>query len=390
MFAMSRRDIKDAYRCGNYHRRGLKGCTSHHIRVDKLDELVKEYVRKVKDNSAAMLERLNADLAKEDADIGETERAAENLAAVLADVQDELKATKRARIRDIMKHPEQEETLDTTYDELESDLVRRMDGLQNQISMAQERRSTIIEVNRIAKTAMDVFDDILQKPRLERNDLELIIRQIKVFEDHIDVQLKPDIDMILKSGSLSAEEAANFPEGIADISQTRIVQSSAHRPGKVYDVNVISNGDPLEIFTNKDGEVIFKKYSPIGELGDFAAQICDSLHKSTDSVAAVCDRDSVIAISGGARKELLEKSISPELEDIMEARGPYRRDGTACIPVTDGDENFCASVAVPIISEGDVLGCVMFVTPRDFPAPSDVECKLAQTVASFLGKQMES
>jgi hypothetical protein len=149
-----------------------------------------------------MLERLNADLAKEDADIGETERAAENLAAVLADVAGGAESHQAARIRDIMKHPEQEETLEATYDELESDLVRRMEGLQNQISMTQERRNTIIEVNRIAKTAMDVFDDILQKPKLERNDLELIIRQIKVFEDHIEVQLKPDIDDFEKRHSI--------------------------------------------------------------------------------------------------------------------------------------------------------------------------------------------
>jgi DNA invertase Pin-like site-specific DNA recombinase len=79
MFAMSRRDSKDAYRCGQYHRRGVKACTSHHIRVDKLDELIKLYVRKVKENSAAMLERLNADLEKESEDIAETERSAVHL-----------------------------------------------------------------------------------------------------------------------------------------------------------------------------------------------------------------------------------------------------------------------------------------------------------------------
>ena len=72
----------------------------------------------------------------------------------------------------------------------------------------------------------------------------------------------------------------------------------------------IREGDPLEIFTDKDGELIFKKYSPIGELSDFAAQICDSLRKATDGIAAVCDRDSVIAVAGGAKKELLEKPLT--------------------------------------------------------------------------------
>lgn len=174
MFAMSRRDIKDAYRCGEYHRRGVKGCTSHHIRVDKLDELLKIYVHNIKDNLAAMLERLNADLAREAEDVAETEKSAENLEAILADLQEEMKATKRQRIRDIMKHPEQKATLEETYDELESDLLRRMEGIQSQITLTENKRSTIIQVNRVAKTAMDVFiDSILRSGELP-GELELV------------------------------------------------------------------------------------------------------------------------------------------------------------------------------------------------------------------------
>ena len=248
MFAMSRRDIRDAYRCGEYHRRGRKACTSHHIRVDKLDELVKDYVRKVKENSAQMLDRLNADLARETEDIAETEKAAQNLTAVLDDLQAELKATKRQRVRDIMKHPEQEALLEETYDEMESDLSRRIEGIRNQIDMSADKRNTIIRVNRAAKTAMEVFDDILQKPKLERQDLTLIIERITVFEDHIEVQLKADIDSILRSGTLpeETEDAANFDPGMADDSPVTIVQCSEKHADKVYHVNVISNGDPLQ------------------------------------------------------------------------------------------------------------------------------------------------
>ena len=152
----------------------------------------------------------------------------------------------------------------------------------------------------------------------------------------------------------------------------------------------IREGDPLEIYTDKDGEVIFKKYSPIGELSDFAAQICDSLHKSTDAIAAVCDRDTVIAISGGARRELMDKRISAELEHIMEGRSTYRYDGSSSISVSDSADNLCVSVAAPVISEGDVMGCVLFICQNGGGACSDIEFTLAQTVASFLGKQMES
>ena len=381
MFALGRRDLKPAYTCGTYHRRGTAGCTTHHIRVDKLDELVKLYVRKVRDNSAEMLERLNAELAREPEDVAETERSAANLEDVLLDAQEELKATKRQRVRDIMRHPENEAVLEATYDELEADLMRKIEGLQSQIEHVTDRRNTMIRANRAAKTAMEVFDDIIGKEKLEKQDLELIIERIKVYEDHVEIQLKADIDTLLRRGEL--------PE--PDTEPVTVLQTSTHHPDRAISANVISEGDPLEIFTDKDGEVIFKKYSPIGELSDFAAQICDSLHKSTDCIAAVCDRDSVIAVAGGGRRELFEKRVSPELEQIMESRRVYRHEsGGSSVPVTDSESGFCVSVAAPVISEGDLMGCVLFASAKNSPPSGDVEFKLAQTVAAFLGKQMES
>ena len=381
MFALGRRDLKPAYTCGTYHRRGTAGCTTHHIRVDKLDELVKLYVKKVRDNSAEMLEKLNAELAREPEDVAETERSAANLEDVLLDAQEELKATKRQRVRDIMRHPENEAVLDETYDELEADLMRKIEGLQSQIEHVTDRRNTIIRANRAAKTAMEVFDDIITKPHLEKQDLELIIERIKVYEDRVEIQLKADIDTLLRRGEL--------PE--PDTEPVTVVQTSTHHADRAISANVVNEGDPLEIFTDKDGEVIFKKYSPIGELSDFAAQICDSLHKSTDCIAAVCDRDAVIAVAGGGRRELFEKRISPELEQIMESRRVFRHEsGGACVPVTDSDSGFCVSVAAPVVSEGDLMGAVIFASPKNAPPSGDVEFKLAQTVAAFLGKQMES
>ena len=394
MFAMSRSDLKDAYRCGAYHRRGLKGCTSHHIRVDKLDELLKIYVRKVKDNSAAMLDRLNADLAKEEQDVAETEQSTANLEAVLADLQEELKATKRQRIRDIMKHPDQEATLEETYDELESDLLRRMEGLQNQIAMTVDRRNTIIQVNRAAKTALEVFDDILNKPKLDRNDLQLLIEKIKVYEDHIEIQLKADVDSILKSGTLPEEK----PEAVAAMAPVRaddiypyeiqIIQESDKHANKIFTVNVISDGDPLEIYTDREGGVIFKKYSQLGDVSDFAAQLCDTISRVAGLPAVITDRDSVIAAGGVPRREVVDKRVSPQVEQLMEERRSVQAE--QALPLCDGVEKYRVLIAVPILSEGDVLGCVAFVSDGDAPALSEVELKLAQTVAGFLGRHMES
>ena len=409
MFAMSRSDLKDAYRCGEYHKRGLKACTSHHIRVDKLDEVVKAYVQKVKENSAAMLERLNADLAKENEEVVETEQAAEHLAQVLAELQEELKATKRQRIRDIMKHPEKEEMLEETYDALESDLLRRIDGITNQISMAEDKRNTIIQVNRIAKTAMDVFQDILQKPKLERNDLELILHRINVFEDHIEIQLKADIDAILKSGALaedapmrsaptdggevlagvscgrSMEGTENFSFGIVDSLWIQIVQSSKNRLDKVYDVNVISNGEPMEIFTDGGGSVIFKKYSPAAEQGLMAEQLCDAVFKSCGRAIAICDRDGVVAAGGGFRKTLEGKAISRTLDAAMQTRKAQQSD--TGIPVAATVSDITAGLVVPIIAGGDLCGCTAALN-NGVPL-EELDLKMTQTVALFFARQME-
>ena len=389
MFAMSRSDLKPAYTCGTYHRRGRAGCTSHHIRVDKLDELLKLYIRRVMDHSADMLERLNQDLEREQEDVAETEQSADHLASVLAELQEELKVTKRQRIRDLMKHPEQEALLEETYDELESDLQKKIEGISHQIELLADKRNTIIQVNRAARTALEVFQDILNKDHLERNDLELIIDHIKVYEDHLEIQLQADVDAILQSAV--QEEAVNFKSGIENIVSCRIVQSAAHQKDKVFDVHVISDGDPLEIYTEKDGEVIFKKYSPMGDLSDFAGQLCESIYKNTGHLAAISDRDTVIALSGGHRRELGDKRVSNALEQLMEQRKSYRyAPGGQPVPVVDGSDHHTVGVAAPILAEGDVLGSVVLVTQADEPPLSEDDQKLAQTIASFLGRQMES
>lgn len=244
MFAMSRKDLSPAYTCGTYHRRGLNGCTSHHIRTDVLDELLKQYVRKVKENSAGMLDHLNEQLRAESVEVKNNEETAAILEQQLDDAYQELKATKRQRVRDIMRHPEKEEILEQTYDEMEAELESKISGLQHQIEVNTNKRSAILQITRIAKTALEVFDGILQKEKLDKADIGFILEKIVVFEDHIDIHLKADIDALLKCG-LEGLAAANFKSGIGDILLTRAVQKAVHQKDKVFDVNVISNGDPL-------------------------------------------------------------------------------------------------------------------------------------------------
>ena len=388
MFAMSRRDLSAAYTCGTYHRRGRSGCSSHHIRVDKLDELLKIYVRRVMEHSHAMLEELNAELARQDSDVVETEQSADHLAQVMEELREELKATKRQRIRDTVKHPDQEELLAETYDELEADLQKKIAGLEHQITLLSDKRNAMIQVNRTAKTALEVFQDILDKEHLERNDLELLIQRIRVFENRLEIQLYPDIDALLHVNA--REEAANFNSGTENI-ELEIVQSATHRKDKVFRVHVISSGDPLEIYTEKDGGVIFRKYSPMGDLQELASQMCESVSAATGHITAIADRDGIIALHGAPRKELLDKPNSPELEKLMEQRTNYLyKSGDSPIRAALGDEKYRLGAASPILSQGDLMGSVLLLLgENDQPLlPGDQE--LTRAVAGFLGKQMES
>ena len=141
-------------------------------------------------------------------------------------------------------------------------------------------------------------------------------------------------------------------------------------------VNDVKEGDPLEIFTDRDGEVIFKKYSPIGELTAFAAQYAETLHKTCDMSVIICDRDSVVACAGVSKKEYGDKPLSEELEAVAEGRSLYLyREGDEKIyPLRDSGSHYVSS-AMPIISEGDIVGVVASLSPADSdkaPTPEEL------------------
>ncbi|AGC69453.1 stage V sporulation protein T [Thermoclostridium stercorarium subsp. stercorarium DSM 8532] len=155
----------------------------------------------------------------------------------------------------------------------------------------------------------------------------------------------------------------------------------------------IREGDPLEIFTDREGEVILKKYSPIGELGDFASDYAESLHNTSGHIICVADRDSIIAVSGAPKKEFLEKQLSSELEKIIESKTIFVAPSadSARVPILSDDpsDKYTSQVIAPIISEGDPIGAVIILSTDPNAKMGDVETKLAQSAASFLGKHME-
>ncbi len=249
MFSMSRPDLAPAYTCGTYHRRGKKGCSSHHTRVDTLDNLLKAYVRKIRDNSTDMLTKLNEAVKTDNTQVKETGQTIQILQQQIEDCKDEMKSLARQKTRELMRNPHKEDILDEMYGEMLDELANRIEGLKNQIELTSNHRNTVIRVNRIAKTALDIFGDIINKDKLSRSDLQLIIDKITIYEDHLDIRLKPDIDNLIQGSGAEALPSTG--------TEAVVVQEARNHKAKVYSTNCVNNiseGDrPLITLTGLDG-----------------------------------------------------------------------------------------------------------------------------------------
>lgn len=156
----------------------------------------------------------------------------------------------------------------------------------------------------------------------------------------------------------------------------------------------IKEGDPLEIFTDREGQVILKKYSPIGELSEFATGYAETLAKTTGHIACITDKDTIIAVSGGSKKEFLEQDISTELEKLMEDKEVYtsKENSDMAMPIIKNDKNekkYNSQIVYPIISNGDTIGTVILMSKDTNTKMNEVEKKVAQSAATFLASQME-
>jgi len=191
-----------------------------------------------------------------------------------------------------------------------------------------------------------------------------------------------DYDYVKKLGGVQLK-ATGIVRRIDDLGRVVI-------PKEIRRTLRIREGDPLEIFTDREGEIILKKYSPIGELGAFAKEYAESLAQASGHITCIVDKDQIIAVSGAAKKEFMEKHISAELERVINQRNTVNatRNETGFVPVLEDDdeEAYTHELITPIISEGDVLGAIVFMGDKQM---GEVEGKLAQTAAGFLGKQME-
>ena len=254
MSSMSRPDLAPAYRCSTYTKHGKAYCSSHHIRVDRLDDTLKKVIEKLRDNSTLIAETLDKQLAaRERKNISDD--TPEQINRQISQLKAELAAVTTQRIRDIMANPTQEKLINETYDIIISSHSQKIEGLNAQLELLAKRDKAVADTNKAAATTVGVLNEILEKERLDKTDIGSIIDNIQVYEDHITVNLLTDIDGIIKAEAELAEPQKRLDTLVDDC------------------VTVVSEGDPLEIYTSSDGEVIFKKYSAINEMAASASQV---------------------------------------------------------------------------------------------------------------------
>ena len=156
----------------------------------------------------------------------------------------------------------------------------------------------------------------------------------------------------------------------------------------------IREGDPLEIFTDRDGEVILKKYSPVGELSSFAKEYTESLVRTLGHSAVICDKDQVISAAGSVKKELQDKAISAEMEAVLKERKTVSRNAhegkmTPILAQEESPSPYSAQVITPILVEGEAVGAVMLLSREPNAQMGQTEVKVTETAAGFIGRQME-
>ncbi len=419
MFSISNGKRKPAYYCGGYHRNGKAVCTSHHILVSVLDDLIKQYIIMIKNNAYKIIDYLNCELEKsrrQNTKFNNNRNILETLKKEEEKAKNELKVTMQQKIRDIMKSPDNREYIEEMYATMENELNNKLAILKKQIESEENNNNNKQNIVQAKKDALKILDDILNKDKLDKQDLETLIDCIYIYEDKIIIKLKSNIENILNIGNNIGIETKNittvqknrnhndreFDTEIKNISNSSNVIEEGMENSKVYKnqakgivcSNVGNSGDPLEIFTDKEGEVILKKYSPIGELSEFATSYAETLAKTTGHIACITDKDTVIAVSGGSKKEFLEQSLSKQLEEVLENKEIYSSsdNNEIALPITENDNKerkFNAQVIYPIVCQGDVIGSVILIAKEQNTKMGESEFKVVQSAAGFLGSQMD-
>lgn len=384
-YAYAAKNRPVCYVCSRYFKYGKTQCTRHSVPETVLTSIAINFLRLTRESCRDAIDSLDDEFFPKKSP--ERKDSTAQLEKELADLDTQLRVVEEQRIKQIIAHPEREESISRIYDEMAASAQKRRDELAERISSIKENAVSVVASVKKAKRAIDIIDQIIESGVISRRAATAIFERIVVHEDgNIDIQLKPYLKMLepvefAASGKVAKHAAMNF-----------VVSADGQEKAGINDV---CDGDPLEIYTDHDGEVILKKYSPIGEMSSFAKDYTESLFRSLGHIAVIVDRDQVVAASGVPRKELSDKPISPDLETAIASRQTVtlnRQMGGRTMAITNEEEAnaaYTAQVISPIIADGEAIGAVLLMSRDSGVRMGDTEIKVAETAAGIVGRQME-
>lgn len=382
LYAYQRKDLATQYVCSNYFKYGKTACTRHTIKEKLLVDIALEYLEHVRDVCKDTIAELD-DEVKSTRKLQHRNRvSAEQIQRELVEKRGKLTVIEEQRIKQIIAHPEREEGLNKIYDQMFQQTQQDIEALEKELQIlsdvdASEKNSALNK----AKTALSIIDGILEKKELLRRDVLVLFDRITVYEDgRVTITLQDEmLGRLMMPERRIVEKPHKQPERVYDVSQT---------------VNVVSDGDPLEIFTDHDGEVVLKKYSPIGEIAAIARDYTDSLYRTLGHVALISDRDAIVSSSGAGKREYVEKGLSPEADQAISGRQQMILNlsaGARLLPITADDraENYSAQVITPILADGEIVGGLFLLSRDSGQQMTTIDQKVAETTANIIGRQME-
>ena len=372
--------VQRQYICSAHFKYGKSVCSRHTLKESTLTQMLLSYLQMIHDNCAETIATLNKDMVDLQREAQRQRITLQTLDDKAAAARKQLEVIEIQRIKQIIAHPEREDMINATYDGMVATTQAELQRIEHEIALLESASGVETINTQRAKTALDVLQAIIDKGSFTRQEIEALIERVTVFEDgNVIIQLRADVGIMEIPSFAHKEKSRNQKE----------------KDFEVSGVNVVCDGDPLEIYTDRDGEVILKKYSPIGEMSSFAKDYTESLWRSLGHIAVIVDRDQVIAASGVSRKELWDKPISHDLENAIAARQTMtlnRQQGSRTMAVTteeDANAAYTAQVISPIIADGEAIGAVLLMSRENGVHMGDTEIKVAETAAGIVGRQME-
>lgn len=384
-YAYAAKNRAVCYVCSRYFKYGSSQCTRHSVSETVLTSIAINFLKLARDSCRKSIDSLDDEFFPKKAPDRKDSTA--QLEKELADLDTQLRVVEEQRIKQIIAHPEREESITRIYDEMALSAQKKRDELAERIDKIKESAASVVASVKKAKKAIDIIDQVIESGVITRRAATAIFEKIIVHDDgNIDIELKPYLKMLDQTEFVASEKITKHAE-------INFIVSAKGRDE--VGINSVSDGDPLEIYTDRDGEVILKKYSPIGEMSSFAKDYTESLFRSLGHIAVIVDRDQVVAASGVSRKELWDKQISHDLETAIAGRQTValnRQMGGRTLAVTNEEDvnaAYTAQVISPIIADGEAIGAVLLMSRENGVRMGDTEIKVAETAAGIVGRQME-